>query len=127
MFREVFLFTLYCKMQSNSDISIPDKIITAANSIDGNPSEAFRVQLSSFINDLINKDFNALIQLLYRIDVDEKKLKTLLKQHQDVEASLLIADLIIQRQFKKLLQKNNLIEGENHRSTIVGKWSIFVS
>ncbi len=75
-------------MQSSNDISLPDKIIEAANSITEKPPEVFRLQLSSFINDLINKDFNALIQLLYRIDVNEQKLKTLLKQQQDVDTSL---------------------------------------
>jgi hypothetical protein len=89
-------------MQSKSDISIPDKSITAVNSVTGSPSETFRLQLRSLINDLINKDFNALIQLLYRIDVNEKKLKTILKQHQGEDASILITDLIIQRQLQKI-------------------------
>ncbi len=92
-------------MQSSNDISIPDKIIEAANSITGKPVEVFRLQLSSYINDLINKDFNALIQLLYRVDVNEQNLKTLLKQHQDVDTSLLIADLIIERQLQKIATK----------------------
>jgi len=102
---EVFLFTLCCHMQSSKDISLPDKIIEAANSITEKPPEVFRLQLSSYINDLINKDFNALIQLLYRVDVNEQKLKTLLKQHQDVDTSLLIADLIIERQLQKIATK----------------------
>lgn len=92
-------------MQSSKDISLPDKIIEAANSITEKPPEVFRLQLSSYINDLINKDFNALIQLLYRVDVNEQKLKTLLKQHQDVDTSLLIADLIIERQLQKIATK----------------------
>ena len=92
-------------MQSSNDISIPDKIIEAANSITEKPVEVFRLQLSSYINDLINKDFNALIQLLYRVDVNEQNLKTLLKQHQDVDTSLLIADLIIDRQLQKIATK----------------------
>jgi hypothetical protein len=92
-------------MQSSKDISLPDKIIEAANSITEKPPEVFRLQLSSYINDLINKDFNALIQLLYRVDVNEQKLKTLLKQHQDVDTSLLIADLIVERQLQKIATK----------------------
>jgi len=102
---EFFLFTLCCRMQSSKDISLPDKIIEAANSITEKPPEVFRLQLSSYINDLINKDFNALIQLLYRVDVNEQKLKTLLKQHQDVDTSLLIADLIVERQLQKIATK----------------------
>ena len=105
VYSEVFLFTLCCHMQSRKDISLPDKIIEAANSIIEKPSEGFRLQLSSYINDLINKDFNALIQLLYRVDVNEQKLKTLLKQQQAVDTSLLIAALIIERQLQKIATK----------------------
>jgi hypothetical protein len=107
---EVFLFTLCCHMPSSKDISLPDKIIEAANSITEKPPEVFRLQLSSYINDLINKDFNALIQLLYRVDVNEQKLKTLLKQRQDVESSLLITDLIIERQLQKIATKKHFDE-----------------
>jgi|SRR6185312_5936900 len=94
-------------MPLSNDISITDKIITVVNSTTENPSEVFRLQLSSFINDLINKDFNALIQLLYRIDINEHKLKTLLKQHLDADTSLLIADLIIKRQLQKIATKKH--------------------
>ena len=103
-------------MQSNSDISLPDKIIIAVNSVTGNVSETFRLQLSSFINDLISKDFNALVQLLYRIDVNEKKLKTTLKQHKDEDASILIADLIIERQLQKIATRKQFNERKKSSS-----------
>ena len=107
-------------MQSSKDISLPDKIIEAANSITEKPPEVFRLQLSSYINDLINKDFNALIQLLYRVDVNEQKLKTLLKQHQDVDTSLLIADLIVERQLQKIATKRYF--GERGKSSSDDSW-----
>lgn len=97
-------------MPSSHDISIPDKIIAAANSITEKPSEDFRLQLSSFINKLIDKDFNALIQFLYQVDVNEQKLKAVLKQHQDVDTSSLIADLIIERQLQKIATKKHFDE-----------------
>ena len=53
--------------------SIPDKIISAANAIERISSEKTREELIFLINELINKDFQSLIQLLYRIDVNEKK------------------------------------------------------
>lgn len=45
-------------------------------------------------------DFNKLVQLLYRVDVDETKLRSMLKEADD--AAVLIANLIIQRQIEKI-------------------------
>lgn len=63
--------------------------------------DALRRLLSAFINDLINDDFNRLVTLLYRIDVSEQKLSQLLKDNKGENASLMIADLIIERQAQK--------------------------
>lgn len=57
-------------------------------------------ELTNYIRDLILNDFNKLVQLLYRIDVDEAKLKTLLKDSNE-DAAELIAKMIIERQKKK--------------------------
>lgn len=59
------------------------------------------------IRELINKDFEQLVQVLYRIDVSEKKLKETLKTHSDQDAAVLIADLIIARQAEKKSVRNN--------------------
>lgn len=58
--------------------------------------------LAVYINELILHQFNRLVQLLYRIDVSESKLKLLLKEHPEQDAGLLIARLIIERQLKKM-------------------------
>lgn len=89
-------------MEFENQVSIPEKIIAVTNSIQDSPSEELRNQLIAFLNDLINKDFIALVQLLYRIDVNEKKLKQLLQQNKNTDASLIIADLIIKRQLQKI-------------------------
>jgi len=99
-------------MQEENKISIPDKIIAVANSIQVTPSKDLRNQLISFINELINKDFNALVQLLYRIDINEKKLKELLKQNENTDAALIIADLIISRQLQKIETKKQFNQRE---------------
>jgi hypothetical protein len=54
-------------------------------------------QLSDFINDLIDKDFSRLVQLLYRLDVSEDKLKSVLLEHPTGDAADMIATLIIDR------------------------------
>lgn len=92
-------------MPPDNPISIPDKIAAATNSIQENPSEAIRNKLITLINELINTDFHALVQLLYRIDVDEKKLKQLLKQHAGADSASIIAELIISRQLQKISTK----------------------
>lgn len=58
--------------------------------------------LADRINRLIVDDFNQLIQLLYRIDVQEEKLKKLLKENTGTDAGLLIARLILERQWQKI-------------------------
>lgn len=68
------------------------------------PSDAMSTQrqaLATYINELLLNDFNRLVQLLYRIDVDEKKLKQLLQQHPTTDAAELISDLLIERQLQK--------------------------
>jgi hypothetical protein len=59
-------------------------------------------QLSAYINTLIKNDFDKLIAYLYRIDVNEEKLKTLLQQKPGEDAGNIIATLIIERQEQKI-------------------------
>ena len=59
-------------------------------------------KLTAFINELIVNDFQRLITILYRIDVDEKKLKRILKENIGKDAGEIIANLIIERQIQKI-------------------------
>ena len=68
--------------------------------------------LSVFINHLITNDFNLLISLLYRLDISEEKLQTLLKQNQQEQAGKLIAQLIIERQLK-VIKTRKTFKGNN--------------
>ncbi|MDZ4072198.1 MAG: hypothetical protein U1C70_10260 [Sediminibacterium sp.] len=58
-------------------------------------------QWVAFVNELITQDFNQLLTLLYRLDINEKKLKQTLADHPDQNAGELIAKLIIDRQEEK--------------------------
>src|ERR1700744_1710711 len=58
--------------------------------------------LAEKINALIQNDFGVLVQLLYRIDVNEKKLRELLEENVGEDAGRLIARLIMQRQWQKI-------------------------
>ena len=60
-------------------------------------------KLAIYINELIDKDFNKLVNLLYRIDISEKKLKIALQnEDKTISSSKTIAKLIIERQLQKL-------------------------
>lgn len=59
-------------------------------------------QLAVQINHIIKTDFQQLVSCLYRIDVNEGKLKQLLKQHPNEDAGNIIASLVIERQQEKI-------------------------
>ena len=64
--------------------------------------EEFRKRLTSHINHLINHDFEKLVFYLYRIDVNENKMRDLLEKREGENAAELIANLIIERQLQKI-------------------------
>lgn len=67
-------------------------------------------QLTAEINQMILTNFETLVQLLYRIDVSEVKLKSLLKENPNEDAGKIIAQLIIERQLQKLESKRHTRE-----------------
>ena len=58
-------------------------------------------ELSNEINQLIVHDFTALVQILYRLDVSEAKLKMVLSENPTEDAGRLIAALILERLKKR--------------------------
>ncbi len=58
-------------------------------------------ELTKEINHLIVHDFTALVQILYRLDVSEAKLKMVLSENPKEDAGRLIAALIIERLKKR--------------------------
>jgi hypothetical protein len=63
-------------------------------------SEA-RLRLQQHINELIQNDFNRLLTILYRIDVDEDKLKAALRGQPNRDAAEIICEMMIERQAGK--------------------------
>lgn len=61
-----------------------------------------RTSLAAYINRLIVNDFEKLIFILYRIDINEHAIKLLLQQTETVSASETIAEAIITRQLEKI-------------------------
>ncbi len=75
--------------------------------------DELKEKLAVHINDLINHDFQKLIFLLYRIDVDENKMRRLLEQKEGENAAGLITDLIIERQLQKIESRKKTGGAEN--------------
>ena len=64
--------------------------------------EALEHLLAAKINTLINGDFDRLVQLLYRIDVNEESLRQILKTNAQNNTGNLIARLILERSQEKI-------------------------
>ena len=58
--------------------------------------------LTERINFLIVNDFNKLIYILYRADINEQKLNKLLAENKKEDAGKIIAALFIQRHLEKI-------------------------
>ena len=65
-------------------------------------ADALENQLAEKINILIQRDFEAVVQLLYRIDVSEKRLRGILDSDSGEDAGRIIARLIMERQWQKI-------------------------
>ena len=65
------------------------------------------------VNELIKNDFNQLIQILYRLDVNETKLKQVLNNNPNEDAGKIIAALIIERQLQKIKSRKEFSKKNN--------------
>lgn len=70
--------------------------------VDGTGNDAWMAALAAAVNHLITHDFHKLVALLYRIDVNEKKLKQLLQERSGSDTGEMIAQLIVERQLQKI-------------------------
>jgi hypothetical protein len=100
------------EINQSLEISLPNSISL----------EVLREKLALHINHLINTDFEKLIFYLYRIDVNESRMKQLLDQKEGENAAGFIADLIIERQLQKIKSRqqfrrrdNDINENENEK------------
>ena len=78
-----------------------------------NNLEQLKDLLALRFNELINTDFNRLIQLLYSRDVDEIKLKRLLDLNKTKDAGEMMAELVIERQLQKIRSRQDYKRDEN--------------
>jgi N-acetylglucosamine kinase-like BadF-type ATPase len=92
-------------------IELPEKI----------SMEEIQEKLSAHINRLVQNNFEQLINLLYRIDVSETKIKSLLQIEPGTNAGDIIANLIIERQLQKIKSRQQF-KTNNNNFTEEEKW-----
>ena len=83
--------------------------LALAESLSATQMEAL---LAEKLNDMIRADFSGLVQLLYRIDVNESRLRQLLQTNTGEDAGKLIARLIIERQWQKIQTRRLYSDGK---------------
>lgn len=88
------------------DVNAAIQNLTASLSFDERLS--IKKELSIYLNHLLLNDFSALVQVLYKVDVSEEKLKSVLKENKEADAGDLLAELIIERQLQKQAQRSEL-------------------
>lgn len=93
-------------LQLNKELAIelPEKI----------SFDELQSKLAAHINHLIQYHFEQLVSLLYRIDVSEAKIKSLLQQQPNEDAAKIIAALIIERQLQKIKTRNLFRQSDNN-------------
>jgi hypothetical protein len=70
--------------------------------------------LIDHINDLLQHNFQKLVSLLYRLDVSETKLRSLLDNNEGRDAADIITDLIIERQLQKIKSRQQFRQRDNN-------------
>jgi len=99
-------------MESPDKIPVPDQLFYLVNNFEKTPDDEIKQKITGLIRELINNNFTSLVELLYRVDIDEKKLKEILKSHLHVDSASVIADLIISRQLQKIATKKQCSKEE---------------
>ena len=103
-------------MQQENELPLPEKILAVSSLIDQKNEEKIRQKLIILINELIIKDFHALVQLLYRIDVYEKKIRLYLEKESNEDSAAILADLIVERQLEKVESRKRFSENKGQES-----------
>lgn len=76
------------------------KVIETLELTNGSGNDLFRI-LSNYLNELIEKDFQSLVNILYRVDVSEKKVRESLANTGNQNAGDVLAQLLIEREIEK--------------------------
>ena len=104
-------------MQKN----VSEEIVNLSGSLQSANNDQLRERIIALVNTLINEDFHALLQLLYRIDVSENIIRSSLKNNSNTMTADVIADLIIERQLQKI-ESRKIFNSKNDNLSNEEKW-----
>lgn len=93
------------------DVSAALQKLTTNLSVD--EKSGVKRELSAYLNYLLINDFPALVQILYRVDVSEEKLTSVLKENKEADAGDLLSELLMQRQVEKTALRQSSPPSEN--------------
>lgn len=109
-------------MEENQKVEEISKVIAKEFMISGADSlipsgefdklDEFRTYLVGKLRDLLDNQYDKLINLLYKIDVNEKKLSELFAQKNTSSMAVSLADLIIDRTLEKVKYRQMYRKGE---------------
>lgn len=81
--------------------------------VEANNFAADKQLLIDKVNELIIKDFEKLVSILYRIDVSEGKINMLLKEFPDKDAAETIVNLMLEREAEKIKTRQQFKQQDN--------------
>ena len=73
-----------------------------------------RALLVDKIDYLLSHDFEKLLWILYRVDVNETKAKEMLVQHSAENPAEILADLVIEREMQKAITRIKFRKDDSH-------------
>lgn len=95
-------------LQKNEMMETEEAIVQSLSynfSLSSLEQKEFAKHLADSINHLIQDDFPRLVQILYRLDISETKLKEMLATSVGQDSGLIISQLLIERERKKILTR----------------------
>ncbi len=78
--------------------------------------------LAAHVNSMMTTDMNRLLNMLYRLDIDETRLRQMLEQNTGTDAGSIVARLIIERQIQKLQARQNFKPNDENEIDETEKW-----
>ncbi|HEX9514312.1 MAG TPA: hypothetical protein VF939_27655 [Puia sp.] len=91
-------------------------------------AEQLEKLLAEQFNTMIREDFSSLVQFLYRMDISETRLRHLLKapptssKGESEEAGMIIARLVIERQYQKIQTRRQFKKEEPTSGSGEERW-----
>ena len=90
-------------LKAGAALIVKDFDLDSENFLGGHPVSVDLVisKLTAVVEHLLDQDFNKLLNILYRIDISEEKLKLALSQNAEQPAKV-IAQMIFEREMQKV-------------------------